>query len=102
MAKKPIRRFLSKRSRSQRSAPPPRVVVKFRDHMDLPYQDGVEKLFARFQIGPWDEFRRKYPGVHFVRLFQSIPEKSIREMAARASESDPEYRPPNLLTYFAV
>jgi serine protease len=79
----------------------PRVVVKFRDEIDIPYEDGVEKEFGK-QLGAWDELAQKYPGITLKRLFLSATPDEIRELVRQALEYDKTYQPPNFLTYFAI
>lgn len=81
-----------------------RVVVKFRDEMQIPYEDGIEKNADRFQLGPFRDLAKKYPGIKLLRMFrehENTPEK-LRELTERASKLDPSYRPANLATYFYV
>ena len=80
----------------------PRVVVKFRDHVQLPYVDGVEKEIRRLKLGPWDRLAKRFPGVTFKRLFTSVTPEQIREFVKRASQIDHKYKPSNLLGYFVV
>ena len=80
----------------------PRVVVKFRDHIELPYQDGVEKFIQRLQLGPWERLSTQFPGITLKRLYTSVKPEQIRRLIDRATEVDREFRPPNLLSYFVV
>ena len=80
----------------------PRVVVKFRDGVDLPYDDNVEKLLDTRQIGPWRRLSTQFPGVRMRRMFTSVPANTIRQLSDQAVATDREYRPPNFLSYFVV
>lgn len=80
----------------------PRIVVKFRDYVELPYEDGVEEYIRKMQIGPWDQLVKEFPGITIKRLYTAISPEKIRGLMDRATELDPTYHPPNLLTYFVV
>lgn len=80
----------------------PRVVVKFHDFVDLPYEDGIEDHIQRRQIGPWDQLVEDFPGIRVRRLCTTLEPEEILELMDRAAELDPSYNPPNLLTYFAI
>jgi serine protease len=101
----PMRRYRVKPSTARR--PPEcryaiRVVVKFHDLIDIPYEDSVERLFDRLGIGPWNQLEKEFPGITLKRVFSSLPPEHIRALVARATELDRTYRPPNLLSYFVT
>ena len=79
-----------------------RVVVKFRDTVVLPYEDGAERHVVRLGIGPWTELADRFKGIRLDRLFTAVPAERLGELVARATDRDRHYRPPNLLTYFVV
>jgi hypothetical protein len=80
----------------------PRIVVKFHDHIDLPYKDGVEKEILNRQIGPWEMIEEEFPGITMTRLYASIEPEAIVRLVDRATQIDRDYEPPNFLTYFAI
>ncbi len=80
----------------------PRVVVKFNDQVQLPYQDGVEKIIQKLQLGPWERLSKEFPGITFKRLYTSLTPEKIEALVDRATEIDREYKPSNLLGYFMV
>ena len=80
----------------------PRVVVKFRDYVELPYQDGVEAYFEKLRIGPWERIAKEFPGATMRRMYTAVDPAKIKELVRRAVEADQTYRPPNFLTYFVV
>lgn len=79
-----------------------RVVVKFQDHVALPYDERAEKMVEELHIGPWSRTTREYPGLRLVPLFHEPAPAAITRLSERATELDDEYRAPNLLTYYAV
>lgn len=80
----------------------PRVVVKFREHVRLPYEDGVESLVDEMEIGPWAKLAQAFPGITLLRLFREPDANALRALQARAVELDPTYRPVPLDHYFAI
>jgi len=79
-----------------------RVIVKFEDFINLPYEDGVERVFREKPIGPWNSLIAKYPGLTFRRYFTSLEPAAIRDLEERAQQIDSSYRPAGLLKWFAV
>jgi translation elongation factor EF-1beta len=79
-----------------------RVIVKFLDSVDLPYEDGAEAHVIRRGIGPWAELAQRFPGIRLNRLFTVLPPTRIADLAAQAARRDRRYRPSNLLTYFVI
>ncbi len=80
----------------------PRVVVKFRDSVRLPYIDGLEKQQQALAAGPFDRLKKNFPRVHFTRMITAMEPGAIVKLVDRAQSMDPEYRAPNFLTYFIV
>jgi hypothetical protein len=83
-----------------------RVVVKFRDEVDLPYQDHLEhapgcpvELTTRWSV-------LAVPTGSTVptlrRLFRTVPADRIRELMHRARALDPTYVPTDFLKYFVM
>jgi hypothetical protein len=80
----------------------PRLVVKFHDYVDIPYQDGIEEYFQKLDVGPWDRMVAHYPGLTLRRMFTALDPEKVQKLVDTAVEMDPTYEPPNLLTYFIV
>ena len=80
----------------------PRVVVKFRDTVQLPYDDTVAEQLDRLRIGPWSLVEKQFPGIRLRRMFTSVKPERIRSLVDQAVERDGTYEPPNLLTYFVA
>jgi serine protease len=80
----------------------PRVIVKFHDHVNLPYRDGAESALASLGIGEWDRLVKQVPGLTLRRLYTALEPEKIRGLLERAKATDRDYEPPNLLTYFQV
>jgi hypothetical protein len=80
----------------------PRVIVKFHDHVELPYRDGAERALATLGIGDWDRLVKEMPGLTLRRLYTALEPAQIRALVERAKATDRDYDPPNLLTYFLL
>jgi len=101
------RRSASKAKPPERRKPEPqgywpRIVVKFHDFVELPYEDGAERYLEKLKIGPWERLAQEFPGVTLKRLYTALEAGKITSLVERARELDREYVPPNLLTYFVV
>lgn len=81
---------------------PRRVVVKFRDTVDIPYEDGAERYVIERGIGPWADLAQRFKGIRLDRLFKVVPPERMRALVAQATDRDREYRPPNLLSFFVI
>lgn len=102
MERKQVQRQPSEPSEKEVIGYRPRVVVKFHDYVEIPYEDGVEDYFEKLQIGPWNRLTEEFPGITFRRLYTVLDSEEIRALVDRATDLDRTYRPPNLLTYFVV
>jgi hypothetical protein len=80
----------------------PRVVVKFHDYIELPYEDGVEKYILEHQIESWSHLIEEFPVITFRRFFTVLNPEEIQLLVDQAAEIDQSYHPPNLLTYFQI
>ena len=79
---------------------PPQVVVKFRDEIQLPYEDNIEKELDK--DGAWSRLKERFPNISIRRLFTSVEPKRIQELVAEAEKQNRDYKAPNFLTYFVV
>ena len=82
----------------------PRVVVKFRDHLNLPYTNtaDINAFFSKKKILPWKFITKLIPGFEINRLFNSLGPARILELASRAIYLDHQYRSPDFLSYFTI
>lgn len=96
------KRMTRTKPKEQASGYTPRVVVKFRDFVQLPYQDGADKYLDKMNIGPWQRLAELFPGIRLRRMFIAVKSERIRQLVNEAVRRDNTYRPPNFLTYFIV
>lgn len=80
----------------------PRVVVKFQDGIELPYDERVEANLENLKVGPWRKLKEQFPGITIRRMFNSVKPERIKELVDEAVRRDATYRPPNFLTYFVI
>lgn len=80
----------------------PRVVVKFRDHIELPYTDKVAEYVDKLEIGPWRQLVEQFPGITIRRMFTAASVERIREIIDSAIDRNRLHERLNLLTYFIV
>ena len=79
-----------------------RVIVKFRDHVQLPYDRTAQNRIEPLGIGPWERLAAEFKGITLMPLFTSRRPEEVHALVNRATATDPTYRPPNFLTYFVV
>jgi serine protease len=101
--KRPSRRTSNVRRLGQQAPGySPRVVVKFWDGIELPYDDHVAARLDELKVGPWRELAARFPGISMRRMFTSAKPERIRQLVEEAARRDDSYRPPDFLTYFIV
>ena len=81
---------------------PRRVIVKFRDAVFIPYEDGAERHVAQLGVGPWTDLAQRFKGIRLDRLFTVVPPDRIGELVSQATDRDRHYRAPNLLSFFVI
>lgn len=81
---------------------PRRVVVKFRDAVIVPYEDGAERHLTELGIGPWTELAQRFEGIQLDRLFTALSPERIGELVSEAVTHDRGYRAANLLSMFVI
>jgi hypothetical protein len=81
-----------------------RLVVKFRDHLNLPYHDAAEinLFFSQADWLPIKQLQNLFCGVRLDRLFTSIKPGQIVELSRRAGKMDKSYYAPDFLSYYAI
>ncbi|HKO58993.1 MAG TPA: S8 family serine peptidase [Thermoanaerobaculia bacterium] len=70
-----IARFFERPARAGGS----RVVVKFHDHVDVPYVDGLESRLDEFNLGAGSAVLRAFPGITFQRAFRAPNPVKLQE-----------------------
>jgi hypothetical protein len=81
-----------------------RLVVKFRDHLNLPYNDAAE-INHYFSKNNWLPFRQlldNYPGLLIDKLFSTLKPVRILELAGKAKRTSVGYQTPDFLSYYII
>lgn len=102
-----MKRAGKKRSRRtpQRRAVPgyrPRVILKFHNELELPYDDSVDGHLDRLSGQVWRKLKARFPGISIRILFNAVTPSRMRQIVEEAMRLNRNYRPPNFLTYFVV
>lgn len=79
-----------------------RVLLKFRDTVQLPYADDIGNDIEQQGIGLWRQLEQQHPGMRILRLYRSIDEVQLKRLVERAVAHDHGYQPPNFLTFFVI
>lgn len=79
-----------------------RLVVKFRDDVELDDESDLAKQVQERGIGPWAELEQRFPGINIRPLFEHLGKDQIDALVVRAVAIDNDYRPPNLRAYFVI
>ena len=90
----------------------PRIVVKFRDGIDLPYEvsedrdeqdrDAVGEHLRKRKLAPWSRLVETYPEIALEPLFTAVDPDEIDELVARATRRDETYDPPDFRAYYLI
>ena len=78
-----------------------RVIVKFKDHVQLPRQEAA-RMVESLAVGPWEALAAQFQGITLEPLFSIDNPAQITALSERARAFDPAARPANLNAYFAV
>lgn len=82
-----------------------RVVVKFKDQIQIPYTDegdGVGSYVEENNIGPWKRLEADFPGITLRPKLTSVSQEELQDLVRRAVAIDATYTPPNFFTYFVI
>jgi hypothetical protein len=81
----------------------PRVVVKFRDWVQAPYEDGAENVIAKnYGKTDWANFEKTYGKIHLVRLHTAVPPAQLQELVNKATRVDRSYKPGNFFSWYTI
>lgn len=78
-----------------------RVIVKFKEHIQLPRQDAARTVEA-LGVDPWKALTAQFPGITLEPLFSINHPEQLNMLSKRARALAPAARPANLGVYFAV
>ncbi|PFT30403.1 S8 family peptidase [Bacillus cereus] len=78
------------------------VVVKFRDDIDLPYENGIEKYIKQKLEGFDIQSEHQIKNFTFKKLFNSLPPDKIKDLVTKGQEREINTSTSNLLSYFKI
>lgn len=79
-----------------------KIIVKFKDYVQLPYEEGVERYIEEYNVGAWKKLSKKYSGINIRPLFSKIKKEDVIRHTKNALESNPDYKDPHYLNYFII
>lgn len=101
--------------RVRRAGPRPRqqilpvsqkIVVRFRDHVSLDYDDCIETHSDFCKVGDWDRLKKLTAGCTtkctLNRLFPSLEPSQLQQWEEAATKLNPDYKPARFLSYFML
>jgi serine protease len=94
-----------KRPRKEAKAPQhirPRIVIKFRDEVNLPYEKGAERVVKDLGLAPWHKIADAAPGATLEPVFVAVPEARLRALVQTARQRTSSFRPRNFFSFFAL
>ena len=80
----------------------PRVVLKFKSDVQLPYSRAAENELAKYSGVTWNELSRNFDGIALVPYFSTIAEPTLLELMRRAPRTERSMVPPNFRAYYAI
>jgi serine protease len=81
----------------------PRVIVKFRDWVEVPYEDGAEAAIAeKYGKADWSKFEAAHGKITLARLYTAVAPTELRKLVDNAAKMDEAYRPHNFLTWYTI
>ncbi|MBW4671278.1 MAG: S8 family serine peptidase [Cyanomargarita calcarea GSE-NOS-MK-12-04C] len=80
----------------------PRVVVQFRKGVQLPVEANPENYIERLGVGPWQKLTQQFPDLKMSPVFTNIKPDALRELANRAAEMDPTYKPADFSIFYYI
>ena len=66
----------------------PKVLVKFKPSLHLPYRDDIGGDIDAATGGAWQSLTAKFPGIQIRRLFRKV---DIVDLAQKATNNDPQF-----------
>lgn len=90
------------RNRKKSAVVPQTIVVRFKENVNLPYIDSLEKHFTELRLSNLAEIFQGFPGMTMSRLYTTLSYDKIANLMKQAQETDESYKPVNLLLYYRI
>lgn len=83
---------------------PPRIVIKFKKGLNLPYKTDEEILnyFKKNNIIPLKKLLEKFPGIVIRKLYTSLSPAKINKLVSNIQKLNIKYSPSEFLACFAI
>jgi hypothetical protein len=81
---------------------PNRVIVKFKDGAQVPYDSTIGQFLLHGSGGEWRRILSRHAGISIRPMSRALSAGRIRELAERGERLDRSYRAPNFLTFFVI
>lgn len=78
----------------------PRVVVRFREGVQLTDRSDLGEQIEQRGIGPWEKLLREFPDLKLSPVFAESKRADLQELKRRAVEMDPTYKPADFGTFY--
>jgi hypothetical protein len=80
-----------------------RLVIKFKENLNLPYHETEEinLYFSQNDSLPSQYLFKNYPGIGIGKLFTTLKPELITELTDRAGRLERDYQAPDFLSYYA-
>jgi Subtilase family len=81
-----------------------RMVVKFKDHLKLPYMgaEEINRYFSQNDSLPFQFLLKNHPCIRIGKLFTTLKPELITELTGRAGRLEQDYQTPDFLSYYAI
>ena len=76
--------------------------MKFRDGLDLPYDETVADFLDAEQVGPWKALAQAHPNIRIFPGISAVRPERLRALVADAVSRDRTYQPPDFFSCFVV
>ena len=81
-----------------------RLVIKFKDHLNLPYHEPneINRYFCHNDLFPFKNHLQDFPGLRINKLFTTLGPDIISELTNKAGRLDKGYPARDFLSYYTV
>lgn len=100
--KRPDRKSTGKPPKKRPSGVRRRIVIKFRDQIQLPYEKGAERVVDQLGLAPWRKIADAAPDATLEPAFTALSPARILQLVQTAQRNHAGYRPPDFLGFFEL
>ena len=81
---------------------PRRVVVRFREGVQIPEAGRPEDHLEKLGIGPWRKLLKQFPGLKLTPAIMVMKRAQLAELVQKAARMDPTYKPVDFSVFYNV